>query len=70
MDISIPELISIMGKCIRKKSVFDSLDFGEIYSIDTSRIRLVVENSGIIFDQNYIERVIRKYYVHSSATGC
>jgi hypothetical protein len=59
-----------MGKCIRKKSVCDSLDFGEIYLIDISRIRLVAENSEIISDQNYIERVIRKYYVYSSPTGC
>ena len=63
-DISMPKVVEIMARVVGKTEVCDLLDCGGGYSIDTTRIRDVVARCGISFDQNYTERVIRKYYEH------
>ena len=61
-DISMPRIVDIMANVVGKKAICDFLDYGGGYSIDTTRIQEVVNRCGISFDQDYTERVIRKYY--------
>lgn len=61
-SVSMPELVKIMEKILEKEGICEYLDCGHSYSIDTAVIQPIAEKCGIKFDQNYTERIIRKYY--------
>jgi nucleoside-diphosphate-sugar epimerase len=61
-DYSMGDVVAKIEKVVGKKSIFDSLDKGSTYPIDTERIDRVVRRCGVDFGPDYLEFVIRKYY--------
>jgi nucleoside-diphosphate-sugar epimerase len=62
LDISVPDIVEIMAQVVGKKSVCDYLNYGGAYPIDAGRIRHIAERCGVLFNPEYTEHVIRKYY--------
>ena len=62
LDYSMSDVVAIMEKVVGKKAIFDSLDKGDTYPIDTQRIDMVARRCGVVFGLDYLESVIRKYY--------
>lgn len=56
------EIVTTMGKILRHAPIFDIIDKGSSYDIDTSRISAALERCGITFGDDYLDQVIRKYY--------
>ena len=61
-DYSMRDVVTIMEKVVGKKALFDSLDKGDTYPIDTQRIYRVAQRCSVEFGPEYLESVIRKYY--------
>ncbi|MBT7521672.1 MAG: NAD-dependent dehydratase [Nitrospina sp.] len=61
-DYSMSDVVTIMEKVVGKKALFDSLDKGDTYPIDTQRIYRVAQRCSVEFGPEYLETVIRKYY--------
>jgi nucleoside-diphosphate-sugar epimerase len=61
-DYSMNDVVAIMEKVVAKKAIFDSLDKGDAYHIDTQRTYKIAQRCGVVFGPNYLESVIRKYY--------
>ena len=61
-DYSMSDIVTIMEKVVGKKALFDSLDKGDTYPIDTQRIYKIARRCGVGFGPYYLESVIRKYY--------
>ncbi len=61
-SISILSLVSIFEHVTGISAKYDLVDFGTPYSINTDLISEILPKLGINFDDNYIEKVIRKYY--------
>jgi nucleoside-diphosphate-sugar epimerase len=62
LDHSMGDVVAIMEKVVGKRAIFDSLDKGDTYPIDTQRIYTVAQSCGVVFGPEYLEPVIRKYY--------
>ena len=61
-DTAMPDIVELMAKLVEKKAFCDYLDLGDEYPIDVQRIRNVAMRCGVDFGQDYLERVLRKYY--------
>jgi nucleoside-diphosphate-sugar epimerase len=61
-SISIPNLISVFEKVIGISAKYDLIDSGVPYPIDTALVLEVLPKLGINFEDDYLEKVIRKYY--------
>jgi nucleoside-diphosphate-sugar epimerase len=61
-SISMPTLISIFEKVIGISAKYELIDSGVPYAIDVTRVLEVLPKLGINFDDDYIEKIIRKYY--------
>lgn len=61
-SISIPYLVSIFEVVLEKKANYDVVDAGASYSIDSRLAMSVANKAGVFFDENYIEKLVRKYY--------
>jgi nucleoside-diphosphate-sugar epimerase len=61
-DYSMGDVVAKIEKVVGKKSIFDSLDKGSTYPIDTQRINRIARRCGVDFGPDYLEFVIRKYY--------
>ena len=61
-DDTIVDIVALMAKIIGKSAIYDGVDKGDEYPIDTQRIREVVRKCGVAFGPEYLELVIRKYY--------
>jgi nucleoside-diphosphate-sugar epimerase len=61
-SISIQQLVTIFELVLGKKSNYSLVDAGAEYSIDARLATMTANQIGIDFQDNYIEKVIRKYY--------
>ena len=61
-DNSMAEIVEMMAKVVGKKPIYDSVDKGNTYCIDTLRIRETVARCEVDFGSNYLEAVIEKYF--------
>jgi nucleoside-diphosphate-sugar epimerase len=61
-SISILSLVSTFEKVTGISAKYDLIDSGIAYPIDTALVSEVLPKLGINFDDNYIEKIIRKYY--------
>ncbi len=59
---AISQLVSIMEGVLSKSALVDAVDQGSHYDIDTSLIMPILTDLNIDFNNNYIERIIHKYY--------
>ena len=55
-------IVSTMERIIDKRAVYEVVDRGSEYLIDTSATLQVLEKAGVNFDNNYLEKVIDRYY--------
>jgi nucleoside-diphosphate-sugar epimerase len=56
------DIIMTMEKVVGKRAIYQVVDRGTAYPIDTQFILPMIDKSGIEFDDSYLERVIKKYY--------
>lgn len=56
------DIVSAMEKAIGKRAIYEIAERGSGYPIDTSAILPVLDAAGVKFGDDYLERVIGKYY--------
>ena len=61
---SIVELVGAFEAVLGHDAVFDIIERGAGYAIDTDRIRASSLRCGVSFSGDYLHRTIRKYYGH------
>jgi dTDP-4-dehydrorhamnose reductase len=61
-DHSLIEIVDTLERVTRGHAVYDILDRGVTYRIDVSRIESFLPMANVLFDDDYLERVLRKYY--------
>jgi len=59
---SMPDIVAAMERIVGKPAICDLIERGSGYAIDTSAIRPLLAQAGVIFGDNYLEGVIGKYY--------
>lgn len=62
LDYSILEITRVFESVLNKVALYDLVDRGGAYSIDTSLTTSYARAAGIRFDETYLERILRKYY--------
>ena len=60
--VKIPYIIQILERISLIKAQYISLDKGASYNIDISDIKPIIKELDLKFDDNYLEKAIRKYY--------
>jgi nucleoside-diphosphate-sugar epimerase len=63
------EIVGALEAVLGRKAIFDIIDQGAGYAIDTDRIRASVLRCSIEFSGDYLPRTIRKYYAHHDPTA-
>jgi nucleoside-diphosphate-sugar epimerase len=58
----IADIVSAMERVVGKRAVYNVVERGSEYLIDTSAILPVLEKAGVKFGNDYLEKVIDKYY--------
>lgn len=56
------DIIAAIEHAAGRKAIFDIIDRGAGYPINTDRIQAAVHRCGISFANDYLPRIIRKYY--------
>lgn len=56
------DIVRAMERVVGKRAVYEVVERGSEYFIDTSAILPVLEKAGVEFGNGYLERVIDKYY--------
>ncbi len=64
---AIPEIVRSIEQVVGHKAVFDIIERGTGYAIDTDRIRTSLQRCGMFFPEDYLLQVIRKYYGHNDS---
>jgi nucleoside-diphosphate-sugar epimerase len=59
---SMPEIVTAMEKVVGKGAIYEVVERGSGYPIDTQPILPVLDAAGVKFGDDYLERVIGKYY--------
>lgn len=63
VNYSMPEIVRAMEFVVCKSAVYDAMERGSEYYIDTSAIYPLLDKVGIESGNNYLEKTISKYYV-------
>lgn len=56
------DIVSAMEKIVGKRAIYEIAERGSAYPVDTGAILPVLHAAGVIFGDDYLERVIGKYY--------
>ncbi len=64
--ISMPSLVKIFEVVLNKKAKYDLINRGSNFKVDTKLSDNIAIKLGINFDNQYIERMITKYYLQDS----
>jgi len=59
---SVVSIVSILEIYLNKKAIFVGVDRGKMYGIDVSSVSSYYESSGVYFDKNYLEDILKKYF--------
>jgi nucleoside-diphosphate-sugar epimerase len=62
VNYPVTDIVHAMERATGKRAVFDVIERGSEYLIDTSTILPVLNNAGVKFGNGYLENVIDKYY--------
>ena len=65
-NYSILDIVQAMESVLGKRGVYDVIDEGFEYSIDTSPISHFIEAAGVEFGETYLSSVLLKYYGKSA----
>lgn len=63
-DCAMDEIVRVMERVVGKKAIFDSIDKGDSYPIDTRRVQEFAKRCGVVFGPEYLEGIVKKYYEH------
>jgi nucleoside-diphosphate-sugar epimerase len=63
----IPEIVHAIEETTGRKAIFDIIDRGAGYTIDIDRIQAALKRCRLSFPEDYLPRVIRKYYSHNDS---
>jgi nucleoside-diphosphate-sugar epimerase len=63
----IPEIVRSIEEVVGHKAIFDIIDRGAGYTIDIDRIQAALHRCRVSFPEDYLPRVIRKYYGHNDS---
>jgi hypothetical protein len=66
VNVSVLELVHEMGFVLGVKGLYELVEGGVCYPVDTAMVELYSRQVGIQFDDGYIRRVVRKYYSEKS----
>jgi len=61
-NYSMLDIVGVMEKAIGKRAIYDVVERGSEYPIDTSAMLPLLEQAGVKFGHDYLEKVINKYY--------
>ncbi|XUY29653.1 NAD-dependent epimerase/dehydratase family protein [Agrobacterium sp. rho-8.1] len=61
-SVSILNIVEVFEKVLGKKAVYSLIDAGSGYDIDVPDVKRAASDLNISFDEDYIERTVRKYY--------
>lgn len=56
------KIVSVFEKIVGKKAIFNIIERGSEYSIDISSVSPLIDRAGVVFDDDYLEKVIIKYF--------
>lgn len=56
------DIVAAMEHTVGKTAIYDVMERGSEYKIDTSAIYAVLDKAGVQFGDDYLERVMGKYY--------
>jgi nucleoside-diphosphate-sugar epimerase len=56
------DIVKAMERVVGKSAIYYATERGTSYTIDTQRIQGIAEKKGIDFGDNYLDRVLDKYY--------
>ena len=59
---SMPDIVAAMERIVGKPAIFDTVERGSGYAIDTLAIQPLLNRAGVVFGDDYLLRVIGKYY--------
>lgn len=62
VNYSMTEIVSSMENIIGKRAIFNLVPRGSEYSIDISAVSPFFDQAGVIFERDYLEKVIGKYF--------
>ena len=62
VNYSMSDIVDAMAGVVGKRAIFDVVNRGSAYSIETDAMQPALVRSGVEFDGNYLRRVIAKYY--------
>jgi nucleoside-diphosphate-sugar epimerase len=68
-NAAIFDIVRCMEEVVGHRAVFDIIDAGAGYAIDTSRINATLTRCGVSFSADYLRRTIQKYYGHHDSTA-
>ncbi|MGO8755149.1 MAG: NAD-dependent epimerase/dehydratase family protein [Gallionellaceae bacterium] len=62
VNYPVAEIVRAMEHVVGKRAVFDVVERGSEYPIDTGAMLPVLEKAGVKFGSDYLEKVIARYY--------
>ena len=62
LNSSLPDIVAALESTTGHRAIYDVVDKGGEYAIDTSRIAASIHRCGIVFDDAYLARTIAKFY--------
>lgn len=62
VNYSMLEIVAAMERVIDRNAVYDVIERGAEYFIDTSGILPLLDKANVKFDNDYLENLIKKYY--------
>jgi nucleoside-diphosphate-sugar epimerase len=61
-SVTILELVQVFEAVMERRAYYDLIESGASYEIDVAPALSAATEAGIVFDDNYINNLIRKYY--------
>jgi len=65
VNYPVKKIITAIETFLNVKSNYIEIDKGTCFEIDTSSIQHIIQKLGIQFDQEYLEELLQKYYLHT-----
>lgn len=63
---TMPDIVTAMEHVVGKRAIYEAVDRGSEYAIDTRAILPLLDKAGVKFGDDYLERIIGKYYAKAN----
>lgn len=61
-NYNVVEIVNVFERVLKKKAFYARVRKGSGYNIDITHLQTVLDQSNVVFDTRYLERVVEKYY--------